>query len=105
MSTIIFLYAAGKCRVRTRNADRRFAARETDEGEENPIFNAFNSPSLSISLHTKVRQSRPIEPLDKDSTCSHMELWLRHNMGATLVHVVTEAKFEIRGWNHSHTII
>ena len=105
MSTIIFLYAAGKCRVRTRNTDRRLAARETDEGEENPIFNAFNSPSLSISLHTKVRQSRPIEPLDKDSTCSHMELWLRHNMGATLVHVVTEAKFETRGWNHSHTII
>ena len=97
-----FLYATEKCQGSHTNTDRRLAARETDEREENPIFNAFNSPSLSI---TKVRQSQPIEPLDKDSTCSHIELWLRHKMGATLVYVVTEAKFETRGWNHSLTIV
>ena len=69
MSTIIFLYAAGKCRVRTRNADRRLyiiggalillAARETDEGEENPIFNAFNSPSLSTPKFARVGPLNP----------------------------------------------
>ena len=38
---------------------RRLAARETDEGEENPIFNAFNSPSLSTPKFARVDPLNP----------------------------------------------